>query len=77
MEVLIKDYSSVYYWKRTNTETLTELLRRTPELVPYAPEARGEGIAFSLNKAGYYTLSEEVDRHIPHLIFYKRKSAVE
>jgi hypothetical protein len=72
-EVLVKDYSSVYYWKRRQGESINELLQRTPEILPYAPEARGEGIAFSLNGWGYYTISEEVDGHIPHLVFYRRK----
>lgn len=72
-EILIKDYSSVYYWKRKPNETISEALKRTPEVLPYAPEARGEGITFSLDGWGYYTLSEEVDGHIPHLVFYRRK----
>ncbi|MCK6617293.1 MAG: hypothetical protein L6Q51_06590 [Cyclobacteriaceae bacterium] len=72
-EILIKDYSSVYYWKRNRNETLADALKRTPEVLPYAPEARGEGIAFSMKGDGYYTLSEEVDGHIPHLVFYRRK----
>jgi hypothetical protein len=72
-EVLVKDYSSVYYWKRKPGESIAALLQRTPEVLPYAPEARGEGIAFSVSGWGYYTLSEEVDGHIPHLVFYRRK----
>lgn len=72
-EVLIKDYSSVYYWKRRAGEKLEDVLRRNPEVLPYAPEARGEAITFSNGGYGYYTLSEEVDGHIPHLIFYRRK----
>jgi hypothetical protein len=72
-KILIKDYSSVYYWKRKPNETISEALKRTPEVLPYAPEARGEGITFSLDGWGYYTLSEEVDGHIPHLVFYRRK----
>ena len=72
-EVLVKDYSSVYYWKRNPDETIAEVLKRTPKVLPYTPEARGESIAFCYTGNGYYTLSEEVDGHIPHLIFYKRK----
>lgn len=73
LEVLVKDYSSVYYWKRNRNESIADVLKRMPEVLPYAPEARGEGIAFSGGGWGYYTLSEEVDGHIPHLVFYRRK----
>ncbi|MFN3840635.1 MAG: hypothetical protein ACK4RF_08000 [Cyclobacteriaceae bacterium] len=72
-EILVKDYSSVYYWKRNSDETIAEVLKRSPNVLPYTPEARGESIAFCYNGNGYYTLSEEVDGHIPHLVFYKRK----
>jgi len=72
-EVLIKSYSSVYYWKRKKGESIVKLLKRTPTLLPYAPEPQGEAIAFDLEGKGYYTLSEERDKTLQRLFFYKRK----
>ncbi|GIV37681.1 MAG: hypothetical protein KatS3mg032_2060 [Cyclobacteriaceae bacterium] len=75
-EILIKDYSTVYYWKRRPRQSLAEVLRTRPFLLPYRPEARGEAIAFSADGKGYYTLSEEADGIVPYLIFYARKKSV-
>ncbi len=75
-EILIKDYSTVYYWKRQPGQSVAEVLRTRPFLLPYRPEPRGEAIAFSADGKGYYTLSEEADGIVPDLIFYARKKSV-
>lgn len=72
-EILIKDYSSVYYWKRVAGHTIAETLLTKPYLLPYNPEVRGEAIAFAADGRGYYTLSEEAEGKIPQLFFYPRK----
>ncbi len=71
-EILIKDYSTVYYWKREAGQPVEAVLRARPFLLPYLPEARGEAVAFSANGKGYYTLSENTGEGIPTLIFYPR-----
>ncbi len=73
-EILIKDYSSVYYWRREKGQTVPEILLTKPYLLPYTPEPRGEAIAFAADGKGYYTLSEEADGEEPKLIFYRRKN---
>lgn len=73
-EVLIKNYHQVYYWKKkTNDQTLAELLKESPVFLPYVTEPQGESIAFDRNGNGYYTLSEEVKNKKPHLMYYRRK----
>mgnify|MGYP001627114640 CR=1 FL=1 len=72
-EILIKDYSSVYYWQRDSSQSVLEVMLTKPYLLPYVPEARGEAIAFAADGSGYYTLSEVADGKIPYLIFYRRK----
>ena len=72
-EILIKSYSSVYYWKRNANESVVDMLKRTPQLLPYTPEPQGEAITFDLQRAGYYTLSEERGKLPQRLFFYKRK----
>ena len=72
-EILIKTYSSIYYWKRENNESIVEVLKRKPTILPYKPEPQGEAITFDLNGKGYFTLNEEFGKMPQQLFFYKRK----
>ena len=72
-EVLVKSYSSVYYWKREKNESIPDLLKRTPTRLPYFPEPQGEAITFDVTGAGYYTLNEVLKKNPQQLMFYKRK----
>jgi hypothetical protein len=72
-EILIKSYSSVYYWKREKNESVADALKRTPMRLPYSPEPQGEAIAFDVKGGGYFTLSEERGKTPQRLFFYKRK----
>ncbi|MCI0750787.1 MAG: hypothetical protein L0Y35_03025 [Flammeovirgaceae bacterium] len=72
-EVLLKNYTNIYYWKKENPQqTLKELLKAKPRILPYEQEPQGEAITFSRSGTGYYTISEEVKEAKPQLIFYKR-----
>lgn len=72
-EVLIKSYSAVYYWKKSAQESLIELLRKDPILLPYEAEPQGEAIGFDAEGKGYFTISEKRGMASPQVIFYKRK----
>lgn len=72
-EVLLKNYDHVYYWKREGTESIADLLQRTPLELRYKPEKQGEAIAWSRDGSGYYTLSESSTHERARLLFYKRK----
>lgn len=72
-EILIKNYSKVYYWKRKGDEPIEKLLATDPIRLPYKREPQGESIAFDRFGKGYYTLSESRGGKKPDLIFYKRK----
>ena len=73
-EVLIKNYPTIYYWKRTNEKSLVELLAKTPKEIPYDPEPQGEAICFTIDKSGFYTISETREgKPLAQLKFYKRK----
>lgn len=73
MEVLIKDYDNIYYWKRQAGESIDELLQTEPILLPYKQEPQGESIAWRMEGDGFYTLSEERDDIPARLYFYERK----
>ena len=73
-EVLIKNYPTIYYWKRTNEKSLVELLAKSPKEIPYDPEPQGEAICFANDKSGFYTISETREgKPLAQLKFYKRK----
>jgi hypothetical protein len=72
-ELLIKSYSSVYYWKRKEQEGIAEMITRTPIRLPYLPEAQGEAITFDVRGAGYFTMNEKLGKNPQRLVFYKRK----
>jgi len=57
-ELLIKTYTSIYYWKKTSSETIEQALQKDPVLLNYQQEPQGEAICFKNNNAGFYTLSE-------------------
>lgn len=72
-EVLVKSYSTVYYWKRESNETIPALLKRPPTVLPYIPEPQGEAITFSASGDGYFTINEKMRGKEQRLFFYKRK----
>ncbi len=72
-EVVIKTYSQIFYWKKTSNETISQLLKKTPILLPYTIEAKGEAICWATDGSGYYTTSEVVDNMPAFVSFYKRK----
>ncbi|HTH55509.1 MAG TPA: hypothetical protein VL728_05645 [Cyclobacteriaceae bacterium] len=72
-EVLIKNYSSIFYWKRTQEKSLVELLSKAPVEIPYNIEPQGEAICFANDGLGFYTVSETRDGSpMAQLKFYKR-----
>ncbi len=68
-EILIKTKSIIYYWQKEESETVIELLQKTPTTVPYFKEPQGEAVCWAPDSSGYYTISE--GSH-PHLYFYPR-----
>ena len=74
MEVFIKNYSSIYYWKRANEKSLVELLAKNPVEIPYTPEPQGEAMCLTPDDSGFYTISETREgKPLAQLKFYKRK----
>lgn len=73
-EIVIRNYHSIYYWKRGKSETVAEALSK-PALksLPYFPEPQGESVCFDRNANGYYTISEKASANYVNLYYYKRK----
>lgn len=71
-EILIKTYSDIYYWVRTDNEPIERALKRTPKRLPYLIESQGESIAWRVDGSGYFTISEKVGDEIPKVYYYRR-----
>lgn len=73
-EILVKTYTSVYYWKRNTAQTIEQALATVPLTLAYQLEPQGEAICFKNDNSGFFTLSERpaIVAAI-NLNFYKRK----
>jgi len=71
-EILIKNYTQVFYWKRSPGQSISSTLRQTPFAIPYQVEPKGESICFASDDVGFYTTSEKVDSNTPAIYYYKR-----
>jgi len=73
-ELLVKTYSTLYYWKKENNESIEQLFRKTPVKLDYQPEPQGEAVCFKKDDNGFYTLSERPpSATFVNLNFYQRK----
>jgi hypothetical protein len=68
-EILLKNYDSVFYWKRTPGEPVFRAMEKNAVLLPYKKEKQGESIAFTTDATGFITTSE--GKHAPVYV-YKR-----
>jgi hypothetical protein len=72
-QILIKTYLAVFYWKRTEKQSLVEALKLAPMRLPYVPEPQGEAIGFNFKGDAYFTLSEKRNGVTPTLYRYPKK----
>jgi len=72
-QILIKTYLAVFYWKRTDKQSLVEALKLAPMRLPYVPEPQGEAIGFNAKGNAYFTLSEKRNGVMPTLYRYPKK----
>ena len=72
MEILLKNYDHIYYWKRSPGELLKNILPTPPIKLPYDREMSGEAIAWSVDGSGFFTLGENGKGDRAPLLFYVR-----
>jgi len=72
LEILLKNYTTMYYWNRTPNQNLWEAFNSAPVILPYIEEVQGEAVCWAPDSMGYYTLSEEPSNIPAHLFFYPR-----
>jgi hypothetical protein len=73
IEILLKTYEKIYYWKRNSGQTIASVLSGTPAMLPYKPEPQGEAIGWDTDGAGFYTLSERKGSTQQTIYYYPRK----
>jgi hypothetical protein len=73
-ELLLKTYTSLYYWKKDGNESIEQVLRKVPVALGYQQEPQGEAVCFKTDNSGFYTISERpVSIPEVYLNFYQRK----
>lgn len=74
MEVVLKNYKEIYYWRRKDkNETISQLLQEPPFRVPYIPEVHGESVGWSYDASGFFTTSEKREYNDTKVFFFKKK----
>jgi hypothetical protein len=71
-ELIVKTYTTLYYYTRDAAETIATTLARTPSTLSYQLEVQGEAVCFAGDNTGFYTFSEIRDNIAATLDFYKR-----
>jgi len=73
-EILIRNYTSAFYWIRNSGETIAQTLLKSPKKQIFlAPEPQGEAISFGRDGKGFYTLGEIGQATSVNLNYYQRK----
>lgn len=60
MEILMKTYNNMLYWRRRPFVSLVETLQEPPTCLTYNIEPQGEAVCFDRRGEGFYTISEGV-----------------
>ena len=71
-EILIKNYTNVFYWQRAEGQSIEEALEAEPTEITYQIEPQGEAITFAADGSGFFTLSEEAQGIEAILYYYPR-----
>ncbi len=72
-EILLKNYEQIYYWKRTDGQTIGQTLLRTPSLIPYITEPKGEAMGWAPDGSYFYTTGERKNNVNPGVYKYVRR----
>lgn len=73
-EILIKNYDNIYYWERSEGETIAQALAKKPKIIPYTWEPQGESIAWLNDGSAFVTISEKGrENMVPKLYMYRKK----
>lgn len=72
-ELIMKNYSHIFYWKNRSGRTIGEWLKDKPDEIPYVQEPQGESLTWARGDSGFYTISEVSKGQPTYLYYYGRK----
>lgn len=75
LEILLKTYTHIYYWKRQPSESVAAALGKPSLELPYDQEPQGEAVAWAADGSGFFTLGENAKGERSKLISYRRKKS--
>ncbi|MBL7848752.1 MAG: hypothetical protein JNL40_14890 [Cyclobacteriaceae bacterium] len=75
LEILLKTYTHIYYWKRLPSESVATALAKPPFELSYDQEPQGEAVAWAADGSGFFTLGENAKGERSKLISYRRKKS--
>lgn len=77
MEILIRNYTEIRYWKRNPDQSIPDALQngtsRTVPSIPFPTDPQPEAICFEKDGKGYFTLSEKASAPSVNLYYYARR----
>lgn len=71
-EIILKTYTSLFYYKLHDGETIESIFKKDAVKIPYELEPQGEAVCFASDNTGYFTLSEKGFSSKQYLCFYKK-----
>lgn len=73
-EIIVRTYSTLFYWKRKAGESIADVLQNgSSRQLPYRLEPQGEAVCFDKDNKGYFTISEKASASSVNLYYYARK----
>jgi len=72
-EMVIKTKTQIFYLKKSGNQSILDLIKTTPQTLPYYIEPQGEAICFNTDQSGFFTFSERASTNSQTLYFYKKK----
>lgn len=73
-EILVRTYTTVYYWKRDGAQTIPDALQYgTRRSLVTRLEPQGEAICFDKDAKGFFTISERASASSVNLYYYAKK----
>lgn len=73
-EILVRTYTTVYYWKRDGSQTIPDALQYgTRRSLVTRLEPQGEAICFDKDAKGFFTISERASASSVNLYYYAKK----
>jgi len=69
-EILLRTYTSLYYWKRQQGQTILAALEQPAREITITSEPQGESVGFKADNTGFFTFSEKAGLPLQLNLYY-------